>query len=145
MKLCNAITIAFAVAAGSAAAAPAEPELPTYQRVSGVAGNLSSVGSDTLANLMTLWTEAFKREYPNVNIQVQAAGSSTAPPALTEGTANFGPMSRAMTDKEIQEFETRHGYKPTVFRVAMDALAVYVHKDNPIESLTLAQVDAIFS
>jgi phosphate transport system substrate-binding protein len=128
-----------------AAAAPATDELPTYTRVSGVSGNLSSMGSDTLANLMTLWTEAFKREYPNVNIQVQAAGSSTAPLALTEGTANFGPMSRAMTDKEIQEFETRFGYKPTAIRAAIDALAVYVHKDNPLESLTLPQVDAIFS
>ena len=120
-------------------------DLPAYTRVSGVSGTLSSIGSDTLANLMTLWTESFKREYPNVNIQVQAAGSSTAPPALTEGTASFGPMSRAMTDKEIQEFEARHGYKPTAFRVAIDALAVYVHKDNPLESLTIAQVDAIFS
>ena len=87
--------------------------LRDYQRVSGISGNLSSIGSDTLAYLMTLWTEGFKRNYPSVNIQVQAAGSSTAPPALTEGTANFGPMSRAMKDKEIEAFESRHGYKPT--------------------------------
>ncbi|MEQ8483594.1 MAG: phosphate ABC transporter substrate-binding protein PstS family protein [Pseudomonadales bacterium] len=124
--------------------APAEA-LPEYERVSGVSGTLSSAGSDTLANLMTLWTEEFKRQYPNVTIQVQAAGSSTAPPALTEGTANFGPMSRAMRDKEIEAFEARHGYKPTAIRVAIDALAVYVHKDNPIESLTIPQVDAVFS
>lgn len=120
-------------------------ELPEYERVSGVSGTLSSIGSDTLANLMTLWTEEFKREYPNVTIQVQAAGSSTAPPALTEGTASFGPMSRAMKDKEIEAFEKRHGYKPTAVRVAIDALAVYVHKDNPIESLTIPEVDAMFS
>ncbi len=120
-------------------------QLPEYQRASGVSGTLSSIGSDTLANLMTLWTEEFKREYPNVTIQVQAAGSSTAPPALTEGTSNFGPMSRAMKDKEIESFESRHGYKPTVVRVAIDALAVYVHKDNPVPSLTIPQVDAIFS
>jgi phosphate transport system substrate-binding protein len=120
-------------------------ELPEYQRVSGVSGTLSSIGSDTLANLMTLWTEEFKRQYPNVTIQVQAAGSSTAPPALTEGTASFGPMSRAMKDREIESFESRYGYKPTVFRVAIDALAVYLHKDNPLKALTLPQVDAIFS
>lgn len=119
--------------------------LPNYERVSGVSGNLSSVGSDTLANLMTLWTEKFEELYPNINIQVQAAGSSTAPTALTEGVANFGPMSRRMKDKEIEAFEARFGYKPTPIRVAIDALAVYVHKDNPIESLTVAQVDAIFS
>ncbi len=126
-------------------AANVDPKLPDYNKVSGVSGNLSSVGSDTLANLMTLWTEAFKRLYPNVNIQVQAAGSSTAPPALIEGTSNFGPMSRKMKDKEVEAFERKYGYKPTYIRVAIDALAVYVHKDNPIKSLTLPQVDAIFS
>jgi phosphate transport system substrate-binding protein len=116
-----------------------------YHKVSGVSGNLSSVGSDTLANLMTLWTEAFKRLYPNINIQVQAAGSSTAPPALIEGTSNFGPMSRKMKHKELEAFERKYGYKPTYIRVAIDALAVYVHKDNPLCCLTLPQVDAIFS
>ena len=120
-------------------------ELPNYERVSGVSGNLSSVGSDTLANLMTLWAEAFEKEYPNVNIQVQAAGSSTAPPALTEGVSNFGPMSRKMKDKELEAFEKHFGYKPLAVRVAIDALAIYVHKDNPLESLTIQQVDAVFS
>ena len=120
-------------------------ELPEYKRVSGVSGNLSSVGSDTLANLMTLWAEAFEKEYPNVNIQVQAAGSSTAPPALTEGVSNFGPMSRKMKDKEIEAFETHFGYKPLGIRVAIDALALYVHKDNPISALTIQEVDATFS
>lgn len=120
-------------------------DLPNYERVSGVSGSLSSVGSDTLANLMTLWTEAFEKEYPNVKIQVQGAGSSTAPPALTEGVANFGPMSRKMKDKEVESFETRFGYKPVGVRVAIDALAIYVHKDNPIVSLTIPQIDAIFS
>ncbi len=62
------------------AGAKLDEGLADYQRASGVSGNLSSVGSDTLANLMTLWAEEFKREYPNVNIQIQAAGSSTAPP-----------------------------------------------------------------
>ncbi|PTB92424.1 phosphate-binding protein, partial [Marinobacter sp. Z-F4-2] len=115
------------------------------EKVSGLSGNLSSVGSDTLANMMTFWAEEFKRQYPNVNMQIQAAGSSTAPPALTEGTSNFGPMSRAMKSKEIESFEKRHGYKPTQVRVAIDALAVFVHKDNPIEGMTIAEVDAVFS
>lgn len=123
----------------------ADSELVDYKVASGVSGNLSSVGSDTLANLMTLWAEEFRRAYPNVNIQVQAAGSSTAPPALTEGTSNIGPMSRKMKDKEIEAFETRHGYKPTAVPVAIDALAVYVHKDNPISGLSIAEVDAVFS
>ena len=86
-----------------------DPALPEYSKASGVSGNLSSVGSDTLANLMTLWAEEFKRLYPNVNIQIQAAGSSTAPPALTEGTSNLGPMSRKMKDKEVEAFEKKFG------------------------------------
>ena len=122
-----------------------DESLPDYQKTSGVSGNLSSVGSDTLANLMTLWAEEYKRVYPNVNVQIQAAGSSTAPPALTEGTSNLGPMSRLMKDNEVQAFEQRHGYKPTPVAVAIDALAVFVHKDNPIAGLTLQQTDAIFS
>lgn len=127
------------------AAAEVDPKLPVYTKASGVSGNLSSVGSDTLANLMTLWAEEYKRTYPNVNIQIQAAGSSTAPPALTEGTANLGPMSRKMKDKELEAFENRFGYKPVAVPVAIDALAVFVHKDNPIKGLSIEQVDAIFS
>ncbi|GGO77224.1 phosphate-binding protein PstS [Marinobacterium nitratireducens] len=122
-----------------------DPNLPTYEKASGVSGNLSSVGSDTLANLMTLWAEEFKRAYPNVNIQIQAAGSSTAPPALTEGTSNLGPMSRMMKDKEIEAFEQKFGYKPTPVAVAIDALAVFAHKDNPIAGMSIDQVDAVFS
>lgn len=127
------------------ASASVDADLISYNKASGVSGNISSIGSDTLANLMTLWAEEFKRLYPNVNIQIQAAGSSTAPPALTEGTSNFGPSSRAFKDTEIAAFEKRHGYAPTAVPVAIDALAVFVHKDNPIEGLSLPEVDAIFS
>jgi len=141
-----AIFLTCVVLSGSVLAqAKVDESLPVYQKTSGVSGNLSSVGSDTLANLMTLWAEEYKRIYPNVNVQIQAAGSSTAPPALTEGTSNLGPMSRLMKDNEVEAFEKRHGYKPTPVAVAIDALAVFVHKDNPIEGLTLPQIDAIFS
>ncbi len=137
--------ITAALALSTPAKSAVDSGLPTYKTASGVSGNLSSVGSDTLANLMTLWAEEYKRLYPNVNIQIQAAGSSTAPPALTEGTSNLGPMSREMKDKEIEAFEKKFGYKPTAIRVAIDALAVFVHKDNPIKGLSMPQVDAIFS
>lgn len=122
-----------------------DPALPGYNKAEGVSGNLSSVGSDTLANLMTLWAETFNKSYPNVNVQIQAAGSSTAPPALTEGTSNLGPMSREMKDDELEAFESKYGYKPTAIPVAVDALAVFVHKDNPVKGLTIEQVDAIMS
>jgi len=131
--------------AANAQAGGVDSALSDYKRVSGVSGNLSSVGSDTLANLMTLWAEEFKRQYPNVNIQIQAAGSSTAPPALTEGTSNIGPMSRKMKSKESAAFEKKHGYKAVAIPVAIDALAVYVHKDNPIKGMSIPQVDAVFS
>lgn len=137
--------LAFASSAALAQAVQVDPGLPSYQKAAGVSGNVTSVGSDTLNNLMTLWAETYKRFYPNVNIQIQGAGSSTAPPALIEGAANFGPMSRVMTAKEIEAFEKKHGYKPTAVPVAIDALAVYVNKDNPIKGLSLQQVDAIFS
>ena len=144
-RLMAAMTFVAAGVATANAVAAIDPALPTYEKTSGVSGNLSSVGSDTLANLMTLWAENYKKLYPNVNIQIQAAGSSTAPPALTEGTSNLGPMSRKMKDAELQAFEEKYGYKPTAIPVAIDALAVFVHKDNPIKSLSMQQVDAIFS
>ena len=147
MKL-KSFAVAFGLAAGAvvtSASAAVDPALPDYKATSGVSGNFSSVGSDTLNNLMTLWAEEFNKFYPNVNVQIQGAGSSTAPPALTEGTANFGPMSRPMKDQEIQAFEKKFGYKPTGIGVAIDALAVFVNKDNPIKSLTIPQVDGIFS
>jgi len=122
-----------------------DPALGQYARVAGVAGNLNSVGSDTLNNLMTLWAEDFRRQYPNLRIQIEGKGSSTAPPALIAGTAQLGPMSREMKAEEIDAFEKRFGYKPTAIRVALDALAVYVNKDNPISQLTLAEVDGMFS
>ncbi|MHB1437771.1 MAG: PstS family phosphate ABC transporter substrate-binding protein, partial [Thiobacillus sp.] len=131
--------------AALAQAVKVDPALPSYQKASGVSGNFTSVGSDTLNNLMTLWAESYKRLYPNVNIQIQGAGSSTAPPALIQGASNFGPMSRTMKDEEIVAFEKKHGYKPTPVPVAIDALAVYVNKDNPVPGLSIPQVDAIFS
>jgi phosphate transport system substrate-binding protein len=144
-KLVGALTLTAATVMSASAMATIDQSLPAYEKTSGVSGNLSSVGSDTLANMMTLWAEEFKHIYPNVNIQIQAAGSSTAPPALTEGTAQFGPMSRKMKPNEIEAFEKHYGYQPTAIRVAIDALAVFVHKDNPIKGLTVDQVDGIFS
>ncbi len=129
----------------STSIAAADHRLSDYVKTTGVDGNLSSVGSDTLAHLMSLWAEAFKRYYPNVNIQIQAAGSSTAPPALTEATSNLGPMSRQMKKDELEAFERKYGYPPTAIRVAVDALAIYVNKDNPLDGLTIQQLDAIFS
>ncbi len=129
----------------SAQAVKVDPGIPSYSKTSGVSGNLSSVGSDTLNNLMTLWAEGYRREYPNVRIQIEGKGSTTAPPSLIQGTSQLGPMSRQMKAEEIDAFEKKYGYKPTPVRVAVDGLAVFVNKDNPIKGLTLQQVDGIFS
>ncbi|MDZ7750981.1 MAG: phosphate ABC transporter substrate-binding protein PstS family protein [Gammaproteobacteria bacterium] len=139
-----------AMSVGLALAMPAtavevDPALTDYKPVSGVSGSLKSIGSDTLNNLMTLWAEGFLGQYPNVKIEIEGKGSSTAPPALIAGTAQFGPMSRPMKSKEEETFESKYGYKPSSIRGAVDALAVYVHKDNPLECLSMKQVDAIFS
>jgi phosphate transport system substrate-binding protein len=138
-------------AAPQSAPAPAaqpvkvDEKIPEYKAVQGVSGNIKSVGSDTCLELMTFWTDDFKKLYPAVAVEVEGKGSATAPPALTEGTSNFGPMSRMMKDKEIDEFEKKFGYKPTAIPAAIDMLAVYVNKDNPIQSLTFQQIDAVFS
>jgi len=144
----SALIMGLAFACAAVAETPedsVDKGIAEYAKASGISGSLSSVGSDTLANLMTLWGEEFKKLYPNVTIQIQAAGSSTAPPALTEGTATLGPMSRMMKSEEVEAFEARHGYKPTAIPVAVDALAIFVHKDNPLAGITIPQLDAIFS
>ena len=122
-----------------------DPRIKPYQKVSGISGGASSIGSDTMNNLMALWLEGFRTYYPNVRIQIEGKGSSTAPPALIEGTAQFGPMSRAMKSTEVDKFEEKFGYAPTPLRTSLDALAVFVNKDNPIKGMTLTQVDAVFS
>jgi phosphate transport system substrate-binding protein len=133
------------VAAYAAGPPKLDPSLLPYKASQGVSGNINSIGSDTLNNLMTLWAESFNKFYPNVKIQIEGKGSATAPPALIAGTAQLGPMSRPMKGTETDQFEKRFGYKPVAIRVAVDALAVYVNKDNPVKCLTMAQVDAVFS
>lgn len=144
-KVGMALVAAATIASAAAAQVKVDERLPAYQPVQGVSGSIKSVGSDTLNNLMTLWAEGFKKIYPNVQIEIEGKGSSTAPPALIEGTATFGPMSREMKQAEIDEFEKKFGHKPAGLSVAVDMLAVYVHRDNPVAKLSLSQVDAIFS
>jgi phosphate transport system substrate-binding protein len=139
--------LAGAMLAATAGAAPVKVDsaLPEYSPVSGISGSIASIGSDTLNNLLTLWAEGFRRQYPNVKIEIEGKGSSTAPVALIAGTAQLGPMSRAMKNSEIDAFEKKYGYKPTEIKVSLDALSVYVHKDSSIDRLKLEEVDAIFS
>ena len=144
-SILTALLVTVTAVAAHAAPTAVDSKIAKYKSASGVAGNLGSIGSDTLNNLMTYWAEGFKKKYPNVNIQIEGKGSSTAPPALIAGTSQLGPMSREMKATEIEQFEKKYGYKPTKIGVALDSLAVYVNKDNPLKSLSLDEVDAIFS
>lgn len=119
-------------------------ELAPYHKLSNLSGKLRSVGSDTLGNEMRLWAEAFRDLYPNVTIDIESKGSNTAPPALLDGSAQLAPMSRQMTDDEIEQFRNKYGYKPTAVLVAIDALAIYVNKENPLQCITIEQLDRVF-
>ncbi|MDR1744743.1 MAG: substrate-binding domain-containing protein, partial [Planctomycetota bacterium] len=137
--------LALGVCCLAVATARAADALPPYVQQSGVAGSVNSVGSDTLNNLMAYWSEAFMAMYPNVAVQVEGKGSGTAPPALAAGSAELGPMSRMMKASEIEDVEKKLGFKPTPVAVAIDCVAVYVNKDNPVAGLSIPQVDAVFS
>lgn len=144
------MSLVVGVSVGSASLAPepeieVDPSLPKYERARGVTGSIKSIGSDTLNNVMTQWAEDFRLYYPAVTIEIEGKGSKTAPPALIEGQAQFGPMSRPMKAEEEEAFEKRYGYKPTELRTSIDALVVWVHRDCPLESITIEQLQAVFS
>ena len=109
------------------------------------AGTLTSVGSDTMRELMALWVNEFTQAHPDVTFEIQSTGSGTAAEALIQHRSNLAPMSRMMTPEEEEAFRRSHGYEPTRYRVALDALALFVHADNPVRGLSMDQVDSIFS
>jgi phosphate transport system substrate-binding protein len=122
-----------------------DPQIPPYQLVSGLTGTLSVAGSETMKPLTESWAKDLMQLYPGLTIKVESRGSETGLDALLEGKAQIAAMSRRMTQQEIVEFKREFGYEPTEVPVAVDALAVFVHKDNPIEGLSLTQLDAMFS
>jgi len=127
-------------------AAEVDPELPEYQpSAHPMSGAITSVGSDALNNLLTLWAEGFTPMQAGVNIQIEGRGGDTAESALISGLATIGLKTMLMAGDTVDAFTRRWGYPPTCIMVALDALAVLVHQDNPVPSLTLAQVDAAFS
>lgn len=142
---CAVAVLLVAVSVSAQAQVKVDANLPSYRPVPGVSGSINSVGSDTMNNMMTLWSEGFLCYYPSVRIEIEGKGSSTAPPALIAGKANFGPMSRQVKSSEQDDFEAKFGYKCTQLGTGIDMLAVFANKDNPITGLTLAQTDSIFS
>lgn len=140
-----AVVAAASIMAASHAQTTVDSKLPDYSAAQGVSGKLKSIGSDTMNNVMAHWAEGFKKFYPGVDIEIEGKGSSTAPPALIEGQSQFGPMSREMKKEEVDKFEAKYGYKPTALRTAIDCLAVYVHKDCPLEEISFEQLEQVFS
>ncbi len=127
-------------------AKPVEP-LPSNTTVTAqpLTGTLSSTGSDTLHNMMMLWRREFVARHPQLNLQIQSSGSATAPVALVEGTANLGPMSRPMLMAEQARFRRRFGYEAYAVPVALDMLAIYVHQDNPLQAISMAELAAVYA
>jgi len=121
-----------------------DSQIQAYVRGNPINGTLTVTGSDTMKLLTQRWESKLREFYPDFAIQVQGLGSETGPPALLEGKAQIAALSRKMTSAEIALFTKRYGYEPTEVPVAADALAVFVHRDNPIVGLTLQDLDAIF-
>jgi phosphate transport system substrate-binding protein len=128
--------LAWAVIFSLASACPKAAEL---------AGGLTCVGSDSASSLVTRWATAFRMKHPQARIQMQASGSASAPLALTQGAADIGSMSRPMNTREEADFHARFGYAPTRLVIARDAIVVFVHPDNPVRRITIADLDAVYS
>jgi phosphate transport system substrate-binding protein len=128
--------------------------LPSYRASDELSGEIRSIGADTMEKLMKLWIDGFRKLHPNVTFKMEAEASGTAAPALTAATSDIGPVAREMLPNEVEPFEKRYGYKPFAVRVSggsyrtpgkTHAIAFLVNKINPIDKLTFAQLDAIYS
>jgi phosphate transport system substrate-binding protein len=122
-----------------------DPDLPRYRPIESLSGTLRAAGSDTMLQLQSLMAEEFRRLYPQVAFELEGKGSSTAPPALLENAIQIANMSRRIFGREQDAFEDRYGYSPLRFDVALDTVGVFVHRENPVEKLSLAELDGIFS
>lgn len=143
---CILLLSGLSTASAQGADVPANDESAVMPAVTPVlTGTLSSTGSDTLHNMMMLWRREFTTKHPQLNIQIQSSGSATAPVALLEGTASFGPMSRPMIAAEQQRFRKRFGYDAYAVPVALDMLALYVHQDNPIQHISMTELERIYA
>jgi phosphate transport system substrate-binding protein len=127
------------------AATELDNTLPDYRRSVEVSGKLRSVGSSALTQMLNRWAEDFKRVHPAFELEVVGGGSGSGPPALTDGQADLAPMSRPMNTAERSAFRTKHGYDPIQITVGLDALAIYVNKNNPIQKISLRELDALYS
>ncbi len=121
-----------------------DPAIPSYSQEASVAGKFLVSGSDTMRPLIQAWVNDLHRRNPRLKISVDGSGSETGLSALLEHRSEAAAMSRRMTAREIAEFVKEYGFEPTEVPVAIDALAVFVHRDNPLPGLSLDELDAMF-
>lgn len=161
LLLTGPVGLATAEIAGPLAVVGSDASLNHYSPQAQITGTFKVQGSETMYPLMSRLTMEFQRRQPKVAIEVKGGGSTKAvaeflqPPLsktgkvmlLEERAGSFKMIatSRELFDAEVKEFVAQHGYEPTAIPVAVDAVALYVHKDNPITGLTLDQIDAMFS
>jgi len=135
-----------------------DPALASYEQGGQVSGSVIVKGSNTMQPLVARLASEFHRRHPGAEINVEGGGSemglkefleNTAQPKQVAGNGSRPVLlvasSRELTAAEVKQFTDKHGYEPTAVPVAVDAVAIYVHRDNPLSSLTLDQVDAVFS
>jgi phosphate transport system substrate-binding protein len=121
------------------------PALPDFTATPGLEGELISQGSDALSALIYAWGKAFGKLCPGVRVREARRGGSAGATSLIQKECDMAQLSAPLSERQMQAFRDWYGYEPTGFKVAVDALAVFVHRNNPIEKLTLQQLDAIFS
>jgi phosphate transport system substrate-binding protein len=121
-----------------------DQRITAYQPTTQISGRLSIAGSDTMRPMIAAWTGDLQRRHEGLKFKIEAAGSETGLAALLEHRAQVAAMTRRMTAKEIAEFVKEYGYEPAEVPVAADALAVFVHKDNPVAGLSLDELDSMF-
>lgn len=139
------LLLASASPGSSVADGPVADGMPAYVPMGDVSATLRVRGSDTLRTLLEAWSRGLAAHHPQAGLDVESKGSATAPPALAAGTADLAAMSRPMTPDEIAAVEAARGHRPVPVTVALDAIAVVVHPDNPVQGLTMDQLDGLFS
>lgn len=132
------------IGTGVAAPAALAQAMPGYVRADKLAGTVRAAGSSIVAGLLGPVIERFRTLQPGVEFDIGSAGSGTAMAAMLESPAAMGLLSRAMSAAERERFRTKYGYPPVELKIAIDAVAIYVFKDNPVNALSLDELRRAF-
>ncbi|MDR4461106.1 MAG: PstS family phosphate ABC transporter substrate-binding protein [Nitrospirales bacterium] len=122
-----------------------DQQIPHYSSQRGVSGKIKIIGSTTMDPILKKWKDQLEKVQPHLDITLDTEGSNIGFESLMSGKTHIAAMSRPLKNEEIKEFTKRVGYPPTSVPVAVDAFAVFVHKDNPLDQITFQQLDAVFS